>query len=273
MEMDEGAAQRIDRIGERIELDQRDQPFRIDHAGLRAGQRRIEREDRTRQEIERQDHHVGEDPEALEAADAVGDDDAERGQRKGEQEHQGETGGEVGQRHREVGEAGERQHQRAVKHGDGGAAENLAQQDRGARHGRDQHLAQEAELAIPDDGDRRLHRGVHDVEGDHGREQELHIGVGHHEAHLAVDLAAEIRVEADAHDQHIEQRAHHAADQLAAVADGALHLAQPDGVEPARPAAPARAFCASRGGEGGGLFRSDCVCGHRVCSPPRLPNS
>src|SRR5262249_32859389 len=39
--------------------------------------------------------------------------------------------------------------------------------------------------------------------------------------------------EPDAHDQHPEQRPADAADQLSAVADGALHLAQPDGIEAA----------------------------------------
>ena len=57
---------------------------------------------------------------------------------------------------------------------------------------------------------------------------------------LAVDLAAEIGVEADAEDQHPEDRPADAADELAAVAQRALHLAQPEAVEPAELDQPRR---------------------------------
>ena len=42
-------------------------------------------------------------------------------------------------------------HDHALEAGDGGAAEALAEHHRAAPHGRDHHLAQEAELAVPHD--------------------------------------------------------------------------------------------------------------------------
>ena len=174
---------------------------------------------------------------------------------------------DIERRQRDIGKARQHQHQRAVEQGDRRAAQDLAEQDGGARQRRDQDLAQEAELAVPDRRHRRLHRGVHDVEHDHGREDELEIGVGHDEADLAVDLAAEIGIEADPHDEHPEQRPADAADELAAVADGALHLAQPDGVDAAQLEHDRRGRAACASATLDGRVR------HLVCSPPRLPNS
>jgi hypothetical protein len=54
---------------------------------------------------------------------------------------------------------------------------------------------------------------------------------GHDEPHLAVHLTAEVRVESDAHDQHPQERAADAADELPSVTDRPLHLAKPDGAD------------------------------------------
>ena len=143
-------------------------------------------------------------------------------------------------------------------------AEYLSQQDCRAWQGRYEDLAQEAELAVPDHGHGRLHRRVHDVERNHRGEDELQIGVGHDEADLAVDLAAKIWIEADAHDQHPQQRPAYPADKLAAVAYRALHLAEPDRVE-------AAALQADRMPKT--IVRNRRCVIHRVCSPPCRPNA
>src|SRR5690606_3142562 len=70
--------------------------------------------------------------------------------------------------------------------------------------------------------------GVEDVQHDHGREDELQVGIGHDEAHIGHHLTPEIGVEADAKDQDPEQRTRHAADQLALVLYRAFDFAPPD---------------------------------------------
>src|SRR5262249_647360 len=77
----------------------------------------------------------------------------------------------------------------------------------------------------------RLHRGVKDVEHDDGRKDELQIGVGNDEPGFAVDLAAEVRIEADAEQDHPQDRPAESADQLPAIAQRALHLTQPDRIK------------------------------------------
>src|SRR5262249_21955586 len=92
-------------------------------------------------------------------------------------------------------------------------------------------------------------------------EDELQVGEGHDEVDRAVDLAAEIGVEPDAQDQHPQDRAADAADELAAIAEGALHLAQPQPVKSSQ------------------LDHQRRTPFHRLspahlgCSPPRRPNA
>src|SRR5690606_2178168 len=133
--------------------------------------------------------------------------------------------------HGYVGKARKEQHEAAVQRRNRRAAQHLSEQDHRARHWRDQHFAQEAELAVPDHRDGKLDRRVHDVEHNDGGEQELQVGVWDDVVHLAIDLAPEIGVEPDAKDQQPDQRAADAADQLAAVACGAHDLAQPDAID------------------------------------------
>src|SRR5699024_8740573 len=81
---------------------------------------------------------------------------------------------------------------------------------------------------------------------------ELQIRVWHHEAHFSVNFPPEVRIQADAHDEHPQQRAADAADELAAVPHCAFHFAEPDGVKTVQ-------------------LGKDRV--HRVCSPPRWPKA
>src|SRR5690348_5691541 len=142
--------------------------------------------------------------------------------------------------------------------------EYLSQQDRCTWHRRNEDLTQEAELAVPYHRHCRLHRRVHNVERDHRREDELQVGIRHDEADFAVDLAAEIGIEADAHDQHPQQWPANPADKLAAVAYRTLHLAEPDRVETA-------ALQADRTPKPS--LRNHCHVVHRVCSSPCRPNA
>src|SRR5690606_24118166 len=104
-------------------------------------------------------------------------------------------------------------------------------EDHGARHGRNQHLTQETKLAIPDHRYGKLDRGIHDVEDDHGREEELQIGVRDDIVHLSIYLAAEVWIEPHAQNQQPDQRPAHAADELATVARRAHDLTQPDAID------------------------------------------
>ena len=231
VEVDENAAQRIDRVGDRVDLDEEHQPFGVKGNRLGAGEGGVEREDRGGAEIERQDDGVGKHPEPFKAAHPRGQNDAERRKAEGEPEHQQKRKRDLIPTQGDIGKPGEDQDERAVPRCDGAAAEDLAEQDDPSWHGRDEDRPQEAELAVPDHRHRELDRGVHDVEDDHRREQELQIGVGDDEADLAIDLAAKIGVESDPQYQEPDEGPLDAADQLAAIANGAHHFAQPDAVK------------------------------------------
>src|SRR6266446_4853998 len=114
------------------------------------------------------------------------------------------------------------------------AAQDLAEKDQGARHRRNQYLAQEPEFAVPDHRNRGLDRRIENVQHDDGGKDELEVGVGDDEPGFAIHLTPEIRVEADAEQDHPQDRTAEAPDKLPAIAQCTLDLAQPDCIKRAQ---------------------------------------
>ena len=149
-----------------------------------------------------------------------GQHEAERGdhERHDEQQHE-----DLEHHQRVVGhadEAREREHDHRLERRDRGAAEAFAGEDGGRRDRRHQHLAQEAELAVPH------HRDA----GKRGGEQHRHGEDAGEQEGLEVDPAGrslDQRPEAAAEDEKEQQRLDHRGDDARRIAPEADHLALP----------------------------------------------
>ena len=159
---EDGATHRVDPVRERIDLGGRREPQG------QSGQR----EDRSREEEHRQHEELHDDLERLDLLDPAGQRETERREHEGYERHLDEQRQQQHGRVRDVHDPRQREDDHALHRCNRGPTCGLAHHDGPASGGRDQHLAEEAELPIPHDRDGREDGREEDRHGDDPREHE-----------------------------------------------------------------------------------------------------
>ena len=187
---------RLDDVGQRVQPGEHGQP--LGQSG--------DREERARQEHHRHDQQLADRHGRLDGLDPGRQQDAERGQQQRPEE---QAADQLGDQHRRVGDADgaeQRQQHQALQGRHDRAAEALAPDDRGPRDRRDHHLAQEAELPVPDQRDAGEGGGE-----EHRRRQDARVEerpeVG---AAAGVDDAAQPGAHHEDEQHRLQQHRHHA---------------------------------------------------------------
>src|SRR5262245_19934269 len=240
----------VDPVGRRVQASHDRQPGRQPRQG----------EDRARQEEHRvhdeSHHHL----EALHALHAAGDDDAERGKRERQEQEQRDDLDDLERVEVDADDRRRDQEDEPLAGGDRPGAGRLAEHEPGATYGRDEHFAQESELTVPDDRDRReeaaeQHRHRHDA----GQDELLVV-------HAAGARLSDERLDPGAEHEQEEDRLREPGHDTGGRAPEADDLSGPDHADRAQ-VADERTFGRRRGASDVG----DAGVGQRLCGRGHQP--